>query len=253
MLKFLFALIMALTSAYAQDNKLTQSEAAKQTTHISINKLIDFQNVNFKGILIGESIMLLDENFTEIRDISYLNEHFVEILAVSKEYYKVNSTDDYCDEFKYVKIKSKDIDGYIDGRKVYQFLETEQNKKLKIDTNEISFFTTAYYGIGISDDDGLTFCSSNNPVIFKAKNENFEGLVKMIRNENYKEGYPYFELRADEGAYDEIKNIQKQADKYLINIEREYQEGRANISVAIFKNREGIYFAEIIKHQVIEE
>lgn len=253
MLKFLFALLITLTSACAQDNKLAHSEATKQTTHISIDKLIDFQNVNFKGILIGENIKLLDDDFDEIKDISYLSEQFVEIVAVSKVSYKLNPADEYCDEAKYIRIKTKDFEGYVDGRKVFQLLENNQRKSVTIANNEISLIPTSYFGIGVANDDGLTFCSSNTPVIFKDVRANYEGLVKMVKNKNYEGEYPYFEIREDDGAYDQIKSIEKQGNKYLVKIEREYQEGGANLLISIYKDKSGIYYAEILEHKNIEE
>lgn len=252
MLKFLFALIMILTSACAQDNKLTQAEVARQTTHISTDKLIDFQNVNFKGILIGENIKLLDDDFDEIKDISYLNEQFVEIIAVSKVSYKLNPADAYCDEAKYVRIKIEELEGYVDGKKVFQLLENNPSKSVNVENNEISLIPTNYFGIGVADDDGLTFCASNTPVIFKDNLANYKGLVKMVKNENYKEDYPYFEIRADDGAYDQIKSIETQGDRYLIKIEREYQEGGVKLLLSIYKDKNGIYLAEILETKNVE-
>ena len=54
------------------------------------NIKITFYKVNGKGILLGDNIKLLDENFKEIKDISYLNEQFVNVTEVSKKYHKSN-------------------------------------------------------------------------------------------------------------------------------------------------------------------
>jgi hypothetical protein len=168
-----------------------------------------------KGILLGEHIKLLDNNFKEIKDISNLNEHFVEIVEISDTYHKIKPSDDYCQEFKYVRIKATGIDGYVDGRKIYKPVEHSQNKIVKLDNYEVSFVTTNYFGIGVSDDDGLTGCMINTPVVFTDNSVNYEGLVKMVKNDKYEGNYPYFELKDDEGAYDEIVSIDKQSDKYL--------------------------------------
>ena len=247
--------LIILISCGQQDNKTAQDTTGNKksvktdTTEIKIT----FYKVNGKGILLGDNIKLLDENFREIKDISYLNEQFVDVIEVSDKYHKIKPTDDYCQEFKYVKIKTKDLEGYVDGRKIYAPIKHIQNKVVKIDNNEVSFIATTYFGIGVSNDDGLTFCSVNTPVVFSDKSINYEGLVKMVKNKNYEYNYPYLELKDDDGANDEILSIDKQGDKYLLKIKRTYQEGGANLLVAVYKDKNGIFVAEIIENERTEE
>jgi hypothetical protein len=246
---------LILFSCGQQENKTNQEktelvEIAKSDT----NEIkATFYKVNGKGILLGDNIKLLDNNFKVIKDISYLNEQFVELTEVSDKYHKINPTDDYCQEFKYVKIKTKDFEGYVDGRKLYEPIKHTQNKIVILDTNVVSFITTNYFGIGVSNDDGLTGCSINTPVIFSDKSANYEGLVKMVKNKNYESDYPYFELKEDDMAGDEILNIDKHLDKYILSIRRVYQEGGANMKVRIYKDDNQIFVAEIIEYESIEE
>ena len=240
----------------AQQEKKTSNQAPQKVentkTDTSANNVI-FYKVNGKGILLGSNIKLLDEKFKEIKDISYLNEQFADVTEVSDKYHKIRPTDDYCQEFKYVKIKTKDFEGYVDGRKIYELIKHTQNKTVKIDNNEVSFVTTSYFGIGVSDDDGLTGCSINTPVVFSDRSVNYEGLVKMVKNKNYEDNYPYFELQDDDGANDEILSIDRQDDKYLLKIKRTYQEGEAKLLVAVYKDKKGIFVAEIIENDRTEE
>ena len=214
---------------------------------------ITFYKVNGRAVLLGENIKLLDENYEEVKDISYLNEHFVEVAEVSDKYYKLRPTDDDCQQFKYVKIKTNELDGYVDGRKLYEPIESSQNKIVKIDNNNVSFIATTYFGIGVADDGGLTGCSINTPVVFFDENAKYEGLIKMVKNENYEIDYPYFELKDDDGAYDEILNIDKQTDRYLLRIKRGYQEGGANLLVSVYKDKNGTFVAEILENERTEE
>lgn len=240
---------IALLTSCVQQKVKTNSENAEHTNisqDITATK-ITFYKVNSKAILIGENIKLLDEDIKEIKDISYLNGQFVGVTEVSDKYYKAKSTDDYCKEFKYVKIKTKDFEGYVDGRKLYTPIKNLQNRIVKIDNNEISFIATSYFGIGISDDDGLTGCSINTPVIFSDKNAKYEGLVKMVKNKYYQSDYSYFELKDDDGANDQILNIDKKDKKYLLKIKRFYQEGEKNLLVAVYKDKSGIFVAEILE------
>lgn len=247
--------LIILISCGQKDKNITQETTEKvESIKTDTNEIkITFYKVNGKGILLGDNIKLLDENFKEIKDISYLNEQFVDVTEVSDKYHKIKSTDDYCQEFKYVKIKTKDFKGYVDGRKIYEPIKNIQNKIVKIDNNEVSFIATSYFGIGVSDDDGLTGCSINTPVVFSDKSVNYEGLVKMVKNKNYEDNYPYFELKDDDGANDEILSIDKQGDKYLLKIKRTYQEGGANLLVEIYKDKSGTFVAEIIENERTEE
>ena len=247
--------LIILFSCGQQENKTNQGATKKiesVKTETDQTK-ITFYKVNGKGILLGDDIKLLDENFKIIKDISYLNEHFVDVTEVSDKYHKIKPTDDYCQEFKYVKIKTKDFEGYVDGRKIYEPIKHTQNKIVKINNNEVSFIATSYFGIGVSDDDGLTGCSINTPVVFSDKSVNYEGLIKMVKNKNYEDNYPYFELKDDSGANDEILSLDKQGDKYLLKIKRTYQEGGANLMVEVYKDKSGIFVAEIIKNERTEE
>ena len=191
-----------------KNNSLT-TEKVENVTKDTTDQKITFYKVNGKAILLGDNIKLLDENFKEIKNISYLNEQFVQVTEVSDKYHKLKPADDDCQEFKYVKIKTKDFEGYVDGRKLYKPIKHKQNKIVKIDNNEVSFIATTYFGIGVLDDDGLTGCSINMPVVFTDKSAKYEGLVKMVKNKNYENDYPYFELKDDDGATDKILNIDK--------------------------------------------
>lgn len=234
-------------------SKLTPEKGENVKTDDTNENKITFHKVNIKGILIGSNIKLLDENFREIKDISYLNEQFVDVTEVSDKYYKIKPADDYCQEFKYVKIKTNDFEGYVDGRKIYEPIKHSQNKIVKFDNNEVSFIATSYFGIGVSDDDGLTGCLIKTPAVFSDKSVKYKGLVKMVKNKNYEDKYPYFELKDDEGANDEILSIGKKDDKYLLKIKRNYQEGEAKLLVAVYKDKKGIFVAEIIENERTEE
>jgi hypothetical protein len=244
-----------LISCGQKEKKTTQGITEKvERIKTDTNEIkITFYKVNGKGILLGESIKLLDKNFKEIKDISYLKEQFVDLIEVSEKYHKIKPTDDYCQEFKYIKIKTKDLEGFVDGRKVYEPIKHTQNKIVKIDNNDVSFIATSDFGIGVSDDEGLTGCSINTPVVFSDKSANYEGLLKMIKNKNYEDNYPYFELKDDAGANDEILSIEKQSDKYLLKIKRTYQEGGANLLIEIYKNKSGTFVAEIINKELTGE
>ena len=245
-----FANLIILASC-EQNIQYTENTIQTKNTNTIKDSLFHnstFIKVNNRAVLLGDTIKLLDNIFNEIKDISYLKEQLVIITEVSEKLHKEKPTDNYCNEFKYVKIKTKDIEGYVDGRKVYALIEQHQNKTLLIDNNEISFVATNYFGVGVSDSVGLTECRIYTPVIFSDKNEKYEGIVKMIFNKKSESTFPYFELKNDDGASDKIAAVEKQGEKYLLHIKRFHQVDEANILVAIYKDKTGKFVAEILEN-----
>ena len=211
-------------------------------------KEIPFESANNQGILIGNDIKLLDEHLNEIKDISFLQGQIIQVIGLSNSSYKANPEDEYCQEFKYVKVKIDELEGVVDGRKVYALTKGEQNKTFNIDGNEISFTTTKYYGIGVADSNGLTGCETQSPVVFSDKNANYKGLLKIVKNNYVYDDYPYFELKADDGSYDDIISVNRENGKYILEVKRDFQEGIGTILIAIYRNSNGVDVAEIIDY-----
>lgn len=208
---------------------------------------ITFYGVNGHAILLGKDIKLLDSNFTEIMDISRFNEEFVSVTKVSNEYLLPPSGGEPCDRFKYVKIRNDEFEGYVDGRFLYESGKDLKNKFLTVEGKDVSLVTTHHFGIGTTDEDGLTFCSVRTPALFSESAPSDGQLVKMIQNENYTDPYPYLELKSDDQADDEILSINKEGGKYLVKIKRVFQEGEAEIHTSIYKNEKGEYVGEIVR------
>ncbi len=247
----IFCLIL-LVSCGQEAAKNKQAIAENSTKDTFLPK-INFNNVNEKGVLIGKNIKLLNDNLMIIKDITNFNEQIVEVKQISQNYYKNNLSDDDCQSFKYVKIKINDLEGYVDGRTIYSLIQNEQYKKAQINNFEVSIQPTNYIGIGVSNEEGLTSCTINTPIIFKDKANNYEGLVQMLKNDFYKEEYPYFELKNNDEAFDEIIDIQKKDNVFFLKIKRLYQEGSAIILVSIYQNKSNRFVAEILEKTLSEE
>jgi hypothetical protein len=226
-----------------KNRNFTQNNTSKITVDT-------FEKTNFSVVLIGNEINLLDDKFNKIKDISSYNDQFVTATEISKNFYNTLNNNEECEDFKYVRIKNKDLNGYIDGRKAFVPIKSLQNKSFKIDGNKVSFIVTHSFGKGISDEKGLTFCSENTPVIFSVESEKYYG---TILNKNQDNAFPYFEIRNDDGASDEIISLQKIEAKYLLKIKRTYQEGGENLLISIRKNSEGKYLAETLEETKTED
>lgn len=233
----------------------TEKDSTRSTilTNDSIIKDEQFVKYDIKAVLIGKKIELLDENNTLLKDISNLQGKIISVLSISNKINHYNGNKD-CNEFKWVKVKIGEKIGYIDGNYLYELINHKQNQKLKFGLDEISLTVTKTMGQRENDETGdPLYCYSDKPIIFKDKEAKFEGLVETIKNEYSEHNNHYFALFDDDGAGDEVINVEKKDNKYIFTIQRIYQEDGANMTVEIYKKQDGKFVAEITTYKKIDE
>ena len=246
------AIVFGLLGAHsvaAQGRKASAKSKEKSTAQSGIV----YRKLNGKAVLIGEEIYLLDKNYRKLKDISHLSGHFVKITAVSKDYYKQKPDDDFCESFKYVKIKIEGLEGIVDGRKVYRPLKNEQGVSREIEGSKVALTATKNFGIDAMNEEGSTGCFAQSPAVFSDERAKYVGLVYMKRNEFYSSDYPYLELKRREEERDEIENMERQGDYYLVSILTTFHDGIAKSLVRIGREPGGAYTAEILNEEVTEE
>ena len=215
----------------------------------SEKKAITFKGYQGEGVLIGKKIEVLD---SELQSKTILNEgSIVKILGLSDSLFQ--KTDDYCDAFKYVKIKTDSQKGIIDGRNIYQLTESQQDTSFNYNDKKFDIKTTSFFGIGVTDHDGLTFCSKYfEPVLLIKSDSNQPKLIEIIKNDiskeaSWKDDFRYFELMANDGAYDKIIKIEQAENGIILTIKREFQEGWNEYEVQLNLSEEH-YEAEYISY-----
>ena len=241
--------LLGAHSAAAQERKAPVKTRGKNAAQSGIA----YRKLSGKAVLIGEEIHLLDKNYQKLKDISHLSGHFAKITAVSKDYHKQNPKDDFCESFKYVKIKIDGLEGIVDGRKVYRLLKNKQGISREIEGSKITLTATKNFGVDVMEEEGLTGCSAQSPAVFSDERAKYVGLVYMKRNEFYNSDYPYFELKDDNEAADGVMNIEKQGNYYPVLINRISREGIFNLLIRIGRTPDGKYMAEIVKKEPAEE
>lgn len=227
------------------NNTKNNKELELQTLTTSLNESIKFKKVTSQGVLLSNKIMLLDDSLNSIKDISKYNKSFVEIIAVSEKMY--NEADDYCKEFNYVKIKSEDFEGIINGRLIFEILDSTQNKK----NDTISFSITSFLGVGPFQDNEVTDCIETAPTILIENKTGSKSLIYMIKNKHYKSSYDYFSLNSDSEIWDKILEIKKVDENFQLQIKTTWQDGGELFTVEISKNSNGKYFAEILNKSAL--
>lgn len=259
MKRLLYILPILLASCGQPNDKAQEqiSSVSKEQTGTP-EKTIDKKTITFKehsgkAVLIGEKIDVTDD---ELHVLTTLNESsIVEIVGLSDSLFQ--KTDDYCDAFRYVKIRADSQKGIIDGRSVYQITNSQQDTSFNYEDKKFDIRSTLFFGIGVSDDDGLTFCSKYfEPVVIIESDSNQPKLIEIIKDDISKEAswnddFKYFELMANDGAYDKIKRIEQTGNGVILTIKREFQEGWNEYQVRL-KSAEGTYKAEYLNYGEIK-
>jgi hypothetical protein len=195
-----------------------------------------FNDLSGQAILVGGNVDILDLNLNKT---STLEEgSLVYILGISDSLFQ--ETDDFCDAFHYVKISIDSKEMLVDGRSIYQILgSTGQDTLIKFRDKEFELKTTSFFGIGASNEDGLTFCNKYyEPIVLIERKSNTTRFIQLIKNNISKEAtwkheFDYFVLMANDGASDKIENIEETSDGIILTIKREFQEGWNNSRVKI--------------------
>jgi len=238
MKKYLIPIIMLSFYAYANSQKNEINE-------------IKFTKTNGEAVLIGDKIELLDKDLKVIADISNLNGKIVNIKSVSDSLFNQGKGfEGFCKSFWYVEIQSGTIKGIVNGRQVFKILELKQTENFTIESNNIEFLRTEFFGMGVVYQGDLAGCPVDQPIIIKYTAKNYYGLVDLIQNEYSKEAswgqaFPYFELKDDDGGYDRIDTLIVEGTKIRLKIHRRFQEGENDSDVLLsFDNNK--YIAEYL-------
>lgn len=249
---YLSIIILCLSCINGQE-KVPQTIRVKDTL---VPKVIidtfNYHHFEAKAVLLGGNIKLLNDKYTFLKDISFLNEQVVNVLGVSNKFYKQDSTADDCQKFKYVVIHTKNLYGIVDGRNTYYSIKDAQYN-FKLGNNRYTFNSTKHFGKDAWEEGfGLTGCEIHTPVIFSDQKSNYKGLIKMVKNNFYSENYPYFELKDDMYARDSILSLSENGGRLILEIKRNSQSAVRDLKVSLYKNGNNQYIAEIIQNIFVE-
>ena len=200
--------------------------------------IISFKPMNGPAVLLGNSIMLLNNNLEEVEDISNLNTKIVEITAISGSL--INETDDICDAYWYVKIKVGDKEGIVNGKNVFQIEcpfedYSSKDKKMLIDGKRLEFLTTTCLTVGTVYDGSLVDCPVYQPLIILDEKNDFYGLIDLIPNDtdDGREQFNYFQLESNSGIYEKIVSVDVDGSTIKLNIHVTFQEGKTDYEVLL--------------------
>lgn len=231
---------LILLSACNQTHKKKETDQKKEKTSGKEMLFHAIKHDNI-GVILTDELIVYDRFGSQLKTIKNLYGEIVAIDSISKEKIDLKNTGDNCNLLNFVKIRSENINGWVYSPKVY---EHDINPNLKRDTTlvfnqmKIEILPTKNFNIGVYDEveDMLTFCSGNDsPVIFyNSKFKKYETILleNLPESQNdYSDNY--FTLDNHDGWVDKIIAATLSANCLTLEIERNYQEGAALITVEI--------------------
>jgi hypothetical protein len=214
----------------------------------------EFVKYNTKAVLMGENILLLDNENKVIEDITFLKGQIVEVEELSKTI-RINEHKSSCKELLWAKIKSDKREGYIDANILYEVKVNENNQYLKFKNNVVSIvqtksLVTKSKVIIDSILDITSVCGEYNPIVFIDSSSNYFGTLKNVASKYQNENEEFYTFYNDDDdlfyTKDSIINYKYEDGKWLLLIRRRKKDYNLLLKVAIYKTPSQEFIAEIL-------
>ncbi len=188
---------------------------------------------NNNGLILANEMTLYDAYKNPIKTVQVPFGEYVTIDSISEEKFDLTNGIDRCNLHNFVKAKGDNIKGWVYGK--YLFEAELKGRDTILTLNGITFkiIPTKNFNIGVYDEieEGLSTCEMTySPVLFYNSLFNKYEYLPIV-DENYPDHF--FTLDNHDGWLDKIRSIEYTNQQLLLNIEREYQEGFADIQIAI--------------------
>ena len=229
---------MACNLEQDRTKNIDNNKDSIEEKNISQSKKVQIKEEKYvnKGVLIGDTILLYNDNLQPIKNISSFNEKIVNIIGKSDKRINLLNDNEECNEYYFVKISIGDIEGWTNGKYIFEFKQSDLDTIINLASNSYSLITTKDFGIGVTNDIGLSGCGEFYPVVWYEKKKDTYNLISFENTIDVgRYGFKYFCLRNDEGGMDQIKSINI-SDTITINFERPMQIAQATYKLKIFTN-----------------
>jgi hypothetical protein len=181
----------------------------------------------------------------------------VEIMDTTLEKYSINSDEDNCSKFPFVKVKNKlGKTGWISGKYVFKIDRKYLPKYLNNNNLEFKFQNQMYtihygrnFGVGALSSEGITGCDDFYPIILYNKDTKLYQLIKNFKNPN--STYLYSILLDDNNTNEEIASVKTINDRIILSINCSYQEGGGFYEYSI-KKTGNEFIGESFNYQIAE-
>jgi len=241
----LLALTCLCLLASCKDEKQEETTAPEAPATLQVQISDDFTTVKYpnKALILYNDLILYNKDKVAGNKISGLYGLIVDIDSISKDRLALTKTNDKCLQHNFVYLSHPKIKGWVYGQDVFEYLHDDRDTVFTLQDIEFRLYATKNFGVGASDDEGLTFCGDNNPVVLYNSKYKAETFVPMQADTVYNSNYMV--MNASDGWEDKLKDARLIDDKLILTIHREYQEGSADITIEIKLLEKG-YHGKII-------
>ncbi|WP_417368402.1 hypothetical protein [Flavobacterium beibuense] len=221
----------------------------KEKEMVNAPEYIQSLKHNNKVLILKGELELYNKNLKETGKAAGLYGLIVSTDSISQNRYDLTGANDYCKLHNFIKVSHPDVKGWVYGKDVYEY---DMSRDTTFTVNDIQFkiIPTKNFSVGVYDDEGLTFCGSDNPmVLYNSKFEKEEFIPIENKNDDYVSDYISYD--SHDGWIDSFEGASLVGDTLTLNIYREYQEGSANIIFEIYLSKFGskAIIKEIIEHE----
>lgn len=245
MKKHLFILLigcMMLSCAktkQAEESKSEENQPAEAQT-----SLFTSEAVRGKLLLLSDKLTVYDNNGKESGKTNGLFGLIVDMDSISKDRVDVSKSGDNCNAFHFVKANGPKVNGWLYNKDVFGYGNNERDTIFSAGGVTFKLYVAKNFGLGASDDDGLTGCEDISPVVLSNSKSNAEAFVPLTDTTGKYPG-KFLTLDGHDGWYDTIKETAFENGKLKLTLQREYQEGSADFTIFISFNSNG-YSAEVM-------
>lgn len=186
------------------------------------------------GVITIEKLHLYNRKGVVIDSVENLFGQIIQIDSISSLKYDLKHSSDECNLHNFVKISNANINAWVYGKNVFEIEKGNRTVLFSSDSIDFKFQPTKNFGIGVMNEDGLTFCGdgTHSPVLlFNSKYNKQELVFLNKKNEAY--GFDYLTYNNHDGWNDKILDLKYADDILYLTVVRSYQEGRVKINLEI--------------------
>ncbi len=228
--KIFFSFFCLLLLASCKDEKAGRQETTRDNEQ-EITKEFEAIKHNNKALILIDDLVLYNKRLKAIGETNVQYGELVNIDSISKKRMNITGKGDRCNEYNLVHIATPKFKGWIEGKNIFEYLHDKRDTIFNAGNVQFKLKADKNFAICASDDDGLTFCGDNNPVILHNSKYNFEGFVPVQKHSDYTDGYMVMD--DFDGWLDKIKSVAFTDNVLTVVVFREYQEGSADITLEI--------------------
>lgn len=254
MMKSFYLLLSAAAIAGCVKEKKVEEPVKQVQENVSQFKpaaaLFESEVGKGKVLLLSDNLPVYNNSGIETGSVNAVYGLTFPVDSISMSRITINKTKDNCDEFNFVKVDNTRINGWLYSKDVFGYRNNKRDTSFDAGGIKFKIYHAQNFGVGASDDDGLTGCTAITPIVLHNSKYNIEAFVPL-KDETGKYPGKFLVLDENDGWYDKIKKTSFENGKLKLIVYREYQEGSAYFTILISLSRKG--YSAVVNDVIFDE